>query len=41
MENSLLVALISEGVPRMEDGHIVDILHIALLELGRYTETLA
>jgi hypothetical protein len=39
--NSLLVTLISEAVARMEDGYVIHILHIALFEVGRYTETLA
>jgi hypothetical protein len=41
LENSLLVALISEAVTRMEYGNVVDVLYIALFEVGRYTETLA
>jgi hypothetical protein len=39
--NSLLVTLISEAVARVEYGYVVYILHIALLEVGRYIETLA
>jgi hypothetical protein len=39
--NSLLVTLISEAVARVEYGYVVYILHIALLEVGRYAETLA
>ena len=41
LENSLFVALISEAVTRMEYGNIVDVLYIALLEVGRHTEALA
>jgi hypothetical protein len=41
VRNSLLVALVNEAVTRMEYGYIVYILHIALLKVGRYTETLA
>ena len=41
LENSLFVAFISEAVTRMEYGDVVDVLYIALFEVGRYTETLA
>lgn len=41
LENSLFVALISEAVTRMEYGNVVDVLYIALLEVGRHTEALA
>jgi hypothetical protein len=40
LENSLFVALISEAVTRMEYGNVVDVLYIALLEVGRHTEAL-
>ena len=40
LENSPFVALISEAVTRMEYGNVVDVLYIALLEVGRYAETL-
>jgi hypothetical protein len=38
--HSLLILGIGETVTGMENGHIVYILHVALLKISRYTESL-
>lgn len=39
MNNSLLILGICETIAGVENGHIVDILHVTLLKISRYAES--